>query len=176
VLRKCKEQQGDDLMPNKTEKHPLLGSKVPALKISNQKDEIVDLAKTLKNQEWTVLYFYPKDSTPGCTTEACDFRDNFNKLKKKNVLVLGVSPDSQKSHIKFIEKFDLNFDLLADEDKALSKAMKVWKLKKFMGREYMGVERSTFIFKGQKLVHAWQPVKVAGHVDEILKTLKELGA
>ena len=153
--------------------HPLVGKSVPALKLFDQNEELIDLKKTT-SKGWTVLYFYPKDDTPGCTQEACDFRDNLARLNKSKILVLGVSPDPVKKHKKFAEKHELPFSLLADEEKKLCEAMKVWKLKKFMGREYMGVERSTFLIKDGKIAHAWQPVKVAGHVDEILATWKEI--
>jgi len=157
----------------KSEKHPLLGKSIPSIKLLDQEETLFDLKKEF-SKGWSVLYFYPKDDTPGCTTEACDFRDNFARLKKNKIKLVGVSPDPVKKHKKFIEKYDLNFTLLADEDRELCEGMKVWKLKKFMGREYMGVERSTFLIKDGKIAQAWQPVKVAGHVDDVLNAWKEL--
>lgn len=156
-----------------SEPHQLIGKSLPALKIKNQEDELIELKK-LFSEGWGVLYFYPKDDTPGCTQEACDFRDAISSLKKLNVKVYGVSPDSPQKHQKFILKHELNFDLLADEDKKLCEAMKVWKLKKFMGREYMGVERTSFLLRNGKIVFAWQPVKVKDHVASIIKKIKEL--
>lgn len=118
-----------------------------------------------------VLYFYPKDNTPGCTQEACDFRDNINRLSVKAV-VFGVSPDSIKSHIGFKEKKELNFALISDEDKALAQAFGAWGQKSFLGKKYMGIIRSTFLFdKSGKLAKVWSPVKVKGHVDEVLSVI-----
>lgn len=118
-----------------------------------------------------VLYFYPKDNTSGCTQEACAFRDNYNRLLSKAV-VIGVSPDSVKSHIGFQQKQDLNFILLSDPEHKLSEAFGVWKEKSMYGRKYMGIERSTFILDGQgKVIREWRKVKVPGHVDEVLKSL-----
>lgn len=121
-----------------------------------------------------VLYFYPKDMTPGCTTEACDFRDQHENFEGLNAVVLGVSPDPVEKHEKFIEKHDLPFLLLADEEHEVAKGYDVWKLKKNFGKEYMGIERSTFIIdKEGKLVKAWRKVKVKGHVEEALQFIKE---
>lgn len=118
-----------------------------------------------------VLYFYPKDNTSGCTQEACAFRDNYNRLLSKAV-VMGVSPDSIKSHIGFQKKQDLNFILLSDPEHKLSEAFGVWKEKSMYGRKYMGIERSTFILDEQgKIVREWRKVKVPGHVDDVLKYL-----
>lgn len=118
-----------------------------------------------------VLYFYPKDNTSGCTQEACAFRDNYNRLLSKAV-VIGVSPDSIKSHIGFQQKQNLNFILLSDPEHKLSEAFGVWKEKSMYGRKYMGIERSTFILDEQgKIVREWRKVKVPGHVDDVLKCL-----
>jgi peroxiredoxin Q/BCP len=120
-----------------------------------------------------VLYFYPKDDTPGCTKEACSFRDNLARVKKKGAVVLGVSADAIKSHQKFTEKYDLNFPLLSDESREVLKAYGVWKKKSFMGKSYMGIERTTFIIDEQgKIIHIFSKVKVDGHVEEILKVLQ----
>jgi thioredoxin-dependent peroxiredoxin len=119
-----------------------------------------------------VLYFYPKDDTPGCTKEACSFRDNLGRLKRKGVVVLGVSRDSVKSHQNFADKYKLSFPLLSDEDLKVLKSYGVWKKKSMMGRSYMGVERTTFIINEQgKIMNIFPKVKVDGHVDEILKYL-----
>lgn len=120
-----------------------------------------------------VLYFYPKDDTSGCTKEACDFRDNLGRIKRKDAIVLGVSPDSEKSHGKFKSKFDLTFPLLVDEDKKLVNTYGVWKEKSMYGRKYMGVERTTFVIDEQgKIAKIFPKVKVAGHVEEVLAALK----
>jgi peroxiredoxin Q/BCP len=121
-----------------------------------------------------VLYFYPKDNTSGCTMEANDFKANIKKFEKLNAVVLGVSKDSQKSHQKFVEKFDLPFTLLSDEETKVIQKYGVWKEKSMYGRKYMGVERSTFIIdeKG-KLIKIYPKVKVKGHVEEVLNFLKE---
>ena len=120
-----------------------------------------------------VLYFYPKDNTSGCTQEACDFRDNMNRLTSR-VTVIGVSPDSIKSHQKFKEKQDLNFILLSDTEHKLAEAFDVWKEKSMYGRKYMGIERSTFIISPDgEIEKEWRKVKVKGHVDEILKYIYE---
>lgn len=117
-----------------------------------------------------VLYFYPKDNTPGCTQEACDFRDNFNRLTNK-ATVIGVSPDSVESHKKFQQKHELNFILLSDPEHKLSEALDVWKEKSMYGKKYMGIERSTFILKDGEIAKTWRAVKVNGHVDEIIESL-----
>ncbi|MEH6990832.1 thioredoxin-dependent thiol peroxidase [Cytobacillus firmus] len=121
-----------------------------------------------------VLYFYPKDMTPGCTTQACDFRDQHQNFAEVNAVVLGVSPDPLSRHEKFIEKHGLPFLLLADEDHHAAEAYDVWKLKKNFGKEYMGIERSTFIIDQEgKLVKEWRKVKVKDHVEEALEYIKE---
>jgi thioredoxin-dependent peroxiredoxin len=121
-----------------------------------------------------VLYFYPKDMTPGCTTEACDFRDHHQSFTDVNAVILGVSPDPLEKHQKFIEKYDLPFLLLVDEDHKVAETYGVWKLKKNFGKEYMGIERSTFIIdKEGKIVKEWRKVKVKGHVEEALQFIKE---
>jgi len=120
-----------------------------------------------------VLYFYPKDDTPGCTTEACNFRDDYSDYEKANVVILGVSPDSVKSHVKFKEKYGLPFPLLADEDHKVCELYNVWALKKFMGREYMGVLRTTYLIDAQgKIVHVFEKVKPAEHSAEVLGALE----
>jgi thioredoxin-dependent peroxiredoxin len=119
-----------------------------------------------------ILYFYPKDDTPGCTKEACAFRDDFGQLKKKGAIVLGVSPDSVKSHDKFVEKFKLPFTLLADEDKKIVEAYGVWGEKSFMGRKYLGVFRVTFLIGPDgKIKKIWPQVKPEAHAAEVLAAL-----
>lgn len=119
-----------------------------------------------------VLYFYPKDDTTGCTAEACDFRDSYSRLKRKGVVLLGVSPDTEKSHQKFKTKYELPFPLIADTEKTIANAYGVWQEKSMYGRKYMGIVRSTFVIdeKG-KIMAVFPKVKVTGHVDEVLKAL-----
>ena len=120
-----------------------------------------------------ILYFYPKDDTPGCTKEACAFRDNFSEFKKRGAVVLGVSPDSVKSHDKFVEKFKLPFTLLADEDKKIVEAYGVWGEKSFMGRKYMGTHRVTFLIGPDgRIKKIWPQVKPDEHVEEVLAALE----
>ena len=121
-----------------------------------------------------ILYFYPKDNTSGCTQEACDFRDNINRLTRY-ATVIGVSPDSIKSHKSFKEKQSLNFILLSDSEHKLAEEFEVWKEKSMYGRKYMGIERSTFILdKNGKIEKEWRKVKVKGHVDEVIEYLKAI--
>ena len=121
-----------------------------------------------------VLYFYPKDATPGCTTEACDFRDNMNRVAATGAAVAGVSADSVDSHKRFKEKQTLNFPLLSDPDRVALEAYGVWQEKSLYGRKFMGIVRTTFIINGKGIVtHVFPKVKVSGHVDEVLKALKE---
>jgi peroxiredoxin Q/BCP len=116
-----------------------------------------------------ILYFYPKDNTSGCTQEACDFRDNLNRLIKYGVLI-GVSPDSIKSHKSFKEKQSLNFILLSDSEHRLAESFGVWVEKSMYGRKYMGIDRSTFIINEEgEIEKEWRKVKVKGHVDEVIK-------
>ena len=119
-----------------------------------------------------ILYFYPKDNTSGCTQEACDFRDNINRLTSF-ATVIGVSPDSIKSHLKFKEKQSLNFILLSDPEHKLAEAFNVWVEKSMYGRKYMGIERSTFVLdENLNIIKEWRKVKVKGHVDEVINFLK----
>ncbi|MCH2111107.1 MAG: thioredoxin-dependent thiol peroxidase [Polyangiaceae bacterium] len=146
---------------------PLLGKKAPSFRLPDQNGAIVSSA-SLKGEPY-VLYFYPKDNTPGCTTEACDFRDNIESFEELGVRVIGVSPDSSASHSKFSEKHELPFTLLADTEKTLSEAYGVWALKKNYGREYMGIVRSTYLIgKDGKIQAAWEKVRVKEHVAAIL--------
>src|SRR5262245_22113675 len=149
-----------------------VGQKAPDF---NVKD---DAGKTVKLSDFKgkkiVLYFYPKDDTPGCTTEACNFRDGLAEIRKKGAVVLGVSADSTESHKKFKDKFDLNFPLLADTDRKLIEDYGVWKEKSMYGRKYMGVERTTYIIgKDGKVTHIFPKVKVSEHADEVLEALED---
>ena len=117
-----------------------------------------------------VLYFYPKDNTPGCTIEACNFRDNFNRLTDK-ATVIGVSPDDIESHKKFKKDHSLNFILLSDPQHELAEKFGVWKEKSMYGKKYMGINRSTFLIKDDKIAQEWRDVKVDGHVDKVIESL-----
>ena len=121
-----------------------------------------------------ILYFYPKDDTPGCTTEACNFRDDYSAYEEAGVVILGVSPDPIKSHVKFRDKYNLQFPLLADVDHKVCELYDVWALKKFMGREHMGVLRTTYLIDERgEIIHVFEKVKPAEHSSELLKTLSE---
>lgn len=148
------------------------GMKAPDFELPASNGEKVKLSDFRGKN--VVLYFYPKDMTPGCTTEACDFRDNYESFSELDTVILGVSPDPVERHEKFIEKHGLPFILLADEDHQVSEAYGVWKLKKNFGREYMGIERSTFIIdKEGNIAKEWRKVKVKGHVEEALQYVKD---
>ena len=152
-----------------------IGDKAPNFSLPNQDNAEISLQDF--RGSWVVLYFYPKDKTPGCTQEACDFRDNLANLSGLNAVVLGVSPDSVKTHQSFIDKESLNFTLLSDTDKNAPKAYGAWWLKKRYGKEYEGVMRSTFVIDPQgKIAFLWKNVKVKGHIDAIKEKLQELQA
>ena len=154
---------------------PEIGKKAPNFNLPATGDKKLSL-KDFKGKH-LVIYFYPKDATPGCTTEGQNFRDAFNKFKNANCSILGVSKDSIKSHEKFKEKQAFPFDFLSDEDEEMCKAYDVIKLKKLYGREYMGIERSTFLIDANgKLKKEWRKIKVKGHVDEVLAEVKALNA
>lgn len=149
-----------------------VGKAVNDFTLPNQNGEQVSLSDFRGKN--VVLYFYPKDMTPGCTTEACDFRDHHESFGELNAVILGVSPDPVERHQKFIEKHDLPFELLADEKHKLAEEFDVWKLKKNFGKEYYGVERSTFIIdKEGVLQKEYRKVKVDGHVEDALTYIKE---
>lgn len=149
-----------------------IGTKAPDFELPASNGEMVKLSDFLGKN--IVLYFYPKDMTPGCTTEACDFRDKHESFAELNAVILGVSPDPMNRHDKFIEKYELPFLLLADEENKAAEAYDVWKLKKNFGKEYMGIERSTFVIdKDGRLAKEWRKVKVKGHVDEALQFIKD---
>lgn len=147
------------------------GTKAPTFTLLNQDGKKVSLKDFLGKK--VVLYFYPKDMTSGCTKEACDFRDHINLFHNKNVVVLGVSPDSVQSHKKFQEKYGLPFDLLSDESKKVLEKYGVWKEKSMYGRKYFGVERTTFIIdENGKIKKIFPRVKVNGHIKEVLQALE----
>jgi len=149
------------------------GDNAPDFTIKDQNEN--DFVLSSLKGKWIVLYFYPKDNTPGCTTEAIEFSGSKSDLKKKGVEVLGVSPDSVKSHKKFIEMKDLTITLLSDPDKDALKKYGVWQLKKNYGKEYFGVVRSTFIISpDMKIAYSWRSVKVNGHVEAVKTKLDEL--
>ena len=150
-----------------------IGDKLPNLTLEATSGDTVSLNK-LKGQN-IVIYFYPKDSTPGCTTQGQNFRDSYKEFTKLNTKVYGVSRDSIKSHERFKEKQEFPFELISDPDEAMCKAFDVIKLKKLYGREYMGIERSTFLFNDKGvLTHEWRKVKVKGHVDTVLEAVKTI--
>jgi len=137
-------------------------------------DEVDICLRDLKGK-WIVLYFYPKDNTPGCTTEACDFTENLPEFEELDAVVLGVSPDSAKKHRNFIEKKNLKITLLSDEEKRVLQEYGVWQLKKMYGREYMGVVRTTYLIDSNgKVAYRWDKVKVKGHVKAVKEKLEEL--
>jgi len=150
------------------------GKKAPAFTLTANNGEKVSL-KDFAGKKKVVLYFYPKDDTPGCTVEACGFRDTVKKIESEDAVVLGVSPDGIDKHNKFIEKFKLPFLLLSDEDKKVCKAYGVWVKKSMYGREYMGVARTTFIINEDgKIIKIYEKVKPEGHAQEVLEQLKSI--
>ncbi len=150
-----------------------LGRVVPNFKLPATDEQTIEL-KALRGSN-VVVYFYPKDSTPGCTTEGSDFKANYPKFKRRNTVVLGVSRDSIASHEKFKAKLGFPFDLLSDPDEKVCRLFDVIKEKNMYGRKVMGIERSTFLIDDKgKLRHEWRKVKVKGHVDEVLGAVSEL--
>ncbi len=150
-----------------------VGQKAPEFCLPNQ-DNIEICLRDLKGK-WVVLYFYPKDLTPGCTTEACEFTEALPDFEGLDAIILGVSPDSVQKHQKFIEKKDLKITLLSDEDKEVLKAYGAWGPKKLYGKEYEGVIRSTFIIDPEgKIAAVWPKVRVKGHVEAVKQRLEEL--
>ena len=147
------------------------GKKAPTFKLKDQDGKTVSL-NDFKGKD-VILYFYPKDDTPGCTTEACNFRDEFPKFQNINAVILGISPDSEASHKKFIAKYGLPFSLLSDENKEVLEKYDVWKEKNMYGKKYMGVERTTFVIDGDgKIKKIFNKVKVSNHYNEVLEALK----
>jgi thioredoxin-dependent peroxiredoxin len=149
------------------------GEKAPGFALMDQDDSEVTL-ESLKGN-WVVLYFYPRDNTPGCTTQACDFTARRSEFEGLDAVVVGVSPDSTKSHRGFVEKQSLNLVLLSDPEHEALEAYSAWKLKKNYGREYMGVQRSTLLIDPEgKIAHAWPNVRAKGHAEAVGKKLVEL--
>ena len=147
-----------------------VGAKAPSFSAPDQSGKTISLSDFAGKK--VVLYFYPKDDTPGCTVEACSFRDDHSAFKKKGAVIIGVSPDSAKSHAKFIEKFTLPFTLLADSDHKIAEAFGVWVEKSMYGKKYMGVERSTFVINAEgKLSAIYRRVKPAEHTADVLAGL-----
>jgi len=150
-----------------------IGKKVPAFSLPATGDQTIKLS-ALKGKN-IVLYFYPKDSTPGCTLEGQDFRDNIRKFSSRNTIILGVSRDKLTSHERFKEKQSFPFDLLSDEDETLCKLFDVIKEKNMYGKKHMGIERSTFLIDEKGVLrYEWRKVKVKEHVNEVLEALKAL--
>lgn len=150
------------------------GSKAPAFTLKADDGSKVKLSD-LKGHP-VVLYFYPKDDTPGCTKEACAFRDRSKELEKLGAKVFGVSPDSVESHVKFKEKYKLNFSLLADTDHEVAEKFGAWREKNMYGKKSMGIQRSTYLIDATgKVAKLWKKVSVDGHDEQVIEALKELG-
>ncbi|MFM2011263.1 MAG: hypothetical protein RLZZ396_47 [Planctomycetota bacterium] len=152
-----------------------VGSKAPAFTLLDAEGKKVKLSDFKGSP--VVLYFYPKDDTPGCTKEACAFRDRSAELKKLGAVVLGVSPDTPASHTKFRDKYSLNFPLLADESHEVAEKFGAWREKNMYGKKSMGIQRSTYLIDGQgKVAFVWKKVSVDGHDQQVLEALQELTA
>ena len=145
-------------------------TKAPNFKLESTSEKIIELNKI--KSKYIVLYFYPKDDTPGCTLETKDFNKLFNKFRNLDSIILGISKDSIESHKKFKKKHNIKFDLLSDEEKKSIKAYKTWGKKKFMGREFMGQIRSSFVISKGKILNEWRNVRVKDHAQEILDFIK----
>lgn len=151
----------------------IVGDQAPSFTLSNQRGEIVSLSD-FQGKKNVVVYFYPKAMTPGCTVQACGIRDSYNEFNDLDTVVIGVSPDSVTRLVKFEDKQELNFILLSDEDHSVIESYGAWDLKKFMGREYMGVLRSTFIVdKQSNIVHVMAKVKTKSHHEDTLDWIKQ---
>ena len=153
--------------------NPILkeGTRAPAFTLPSQNGKV---RLTEQRGRWVVVYFYPKDDTPGCTTEACAFRDLKKEFEKQGAVVLGISPDDRDSHIRFAEKYDLSFPVLVDRDARVANKYGAWREKKNYGRTYLGIVRSSFLIDPSgKIVRIWDNVRVKGHVEKILATLRE---
>lgn len=149
----------------------LVNMEAPDFSLLNEKEEEISVSDYRGKK--VVLYFYPKDMTPGCTTEACDFRDRHEEFSDLNTVILGVSGDEASKHTKFIEKYGLPFSLLVDENHEVADKYGVWVLKKMYGREFMGIERSTFLINEEGIVEKeWRKVKVKNHIEEVLQSLR----
>lgn len=168
--RQAKKTKAVKSVPGRSTVQVKIGQKAPAFSLPNQEGKIMRLSD-FKGKK-VVLYFYPKDDTPGCTKESCAFRDGLDEIHTSGAVVLGVSGDSVESHKKFTKKFNLNFPLLSDEKKTMLQAYGVWKEKSLYGRKFMGIERTTFIIDEQgKIDDIFQKVKVNGHLEEVLAEL-----
>jgi peroxiredoxin Q/BCP len=162
-------------VPATDTKLPQVGQTAPDFTLPSTDDRDISLAD-YRGKQAVVLYFYPRDDTPGCTAEACSFRDLRSVFNEQGAEILGVSADTVKSHKKFQQKFHLTFPLLADNDHAVADKYGVWQQKKFMGREYMGIARTTFVINKEGSIQAVFPnVKVEGHADKVLAALKAKG-
>jgi len=151
-----------------------VGDKAPAFDLAAYPEGRIKLSQFSGKQN-VILYFYPRDDTPGCTTEACDFRDNLSRFQPDGTAILGISADDVASHKKFATKFDLPFPLLADTDHSICEKYGVWVEKTNYGKKYMGIQRATFLInKKGKIAAVWPNVKVAGHVDAVAEALAEL--
>ncbi|KAB8314935.1 thioredoxin-dependent thiol peroxidase [Tolypothrix campylonemoides VB511288] len=152
---------------------PQPGQKAPDFSATDQDGHQVSLGDF--SGHWVVLYFYPKDDTPGCTTEAKDFTELYEDFSKLGAKILGVSTDSEKSHCKFINKHSLSITLLSDPEHQVAEAYGAWQLKKFMGKEYMGVQRSTFLIApDQTIAYVWAKVQAKGHAAAVISQLQKL--
>lgn len=152
---------------------PKVGNLAPAFTLKNQAGEDISL-EDFKGKKNVVIYFYPKASTPGCTTQACGLRDTKAELEKLDTVVLGISPDSPNKLQKFVDKYELNFNLLSDEDHAVAEKYGVWGLKKFMGREFMGILRTSFFIDiNGKLRYIMSKVNTKTHDQEVIAYIKE---
>ena len=145
--------------------------KVKNFKLLSTSKKVVEFKKI--KSKYIILYFYPKDDTPGCTLETRDFNSYYNKLKKLGCSTYGISKDNIKSHMKFKGKYNVKFDLLSDENKDVIRQFKVWGKKKFMGKEFMGLIRSTFLIKNNNILKEWRNVRVKGHAEEVYNFIKD---
>lgn len=152
---------------------PVIGKPAPDFTLPSTTGETISL-KQFKGKKTVVLYFYPKDETPGCTREACAFRDAFADLDRQGVVLLGVSTDNMDSHLAFRDHHKLPFPLLSDEDASVSKLYGVYKQKNLYGKKYMGIERTTFVIdKTGRIAQIWPKVKVDGHIQDVLEFVAE---
>lgn len=166
-----KSLKGQNQPPSKNKK-AISGRSIPNISLYDQNSKKAPLNKIADGFKYLILYFYPKDMTPGCTKEAEDFRDQMKNFEAKNAKIVGVSPDTVESHDNFAKKLGIDFPLLSDPQKKLALDFDVYKQKQFMGKKYMGIERATFLFENGKLKKSYQPVKVKNHIEDLLKELK----
>ena len=152
---------------------PVIGKMAPDFTLPSSTGENISL-KQYKGKKTVILYFYPKDETPGCTKEACEFRDHSAELEQHNAVIIGVSTDPMESHIKFRDKHHLPFPLLTDEDAAVAKLFGVYKMKNLYGKKYLGIERTTFIIdKTGRIAQIYPKVKVEGHIQDLIEFVRE---